>query len=66
MGKCTVGDEVPAHSMTDSQVPNFSSSSSTWSLRDSILSPQPQSSATCSGCISSGGLGSTARTQAPA
>lgn len=50
----------------DSQAPSLSSSSSTWSLRDSILSPRPQSSATCSGLSSSGGTGSTARTQAPA
>lgn len=49
----------------DSQAPSLSSSSSTWSLRDSILSPRPHSSATCSGCRSSGGTGSTARTQAP-
>lgn len=50
----------------DSQAPSLSSSSSTWSLRDSILSPRPQSSATCSGRRSSGATGSTARTQAPA
>lgn len=50
----------------DSQVPSLSSSSSTWSLRDSILSLRPHSSATFSGCSSSGGMGSTARTQAPA
>lgn len=50
----------------DSQAPSLSSSSSTWSLRDSILSPRPQNSATCSGRSSSGGMGSTARTQAPA
>lgn len=50
----------------DSQVPSLSSSSSIWSLRDSILSLRPHSSATCSGRKSSGGTGSTARTQAPA
>lgn len=50
----------------DSQAPSLSSSSSTWSLRESILSPRPHSSATSSGRSSSGGMGSTARTQAPA
>lgn len=61
-----MGDGVPAEGHEDSQAPSLSSSSSTWSLRDSILSPRSHSSATCSGCSSSGGTGSTARTQAPA